>query len=271
MTDWKKVPRIKDVFPVTNSIFTKMNQDFGMDNGQLDLLFYSDFGLKTVSPIVQNLLDDDGELSTESLQLLAVMLYNKYKIKWERYKDVAEAEYDPLHNYLDEYHEEGENVEDQDTTDRVVEDYTEGIDADNTNTRTDNLSEGVSGSSSSRDLGGDTESRSGFNSASSVEVGDVARDITNTSSNSSTVTNTGTQTIREVRNEDRVISDTKNGIGTKDSTITHSKDGYHRGNIGNISTQKLLVEEIDLWRWNYIQEILYDARDFLSNAMYNIR
>ena len=269
--DWMNVPRIKDVFPVVNSIFTKMNQDFGMDNAQLDLLFYSDFGLKTVSPIVRRFLNDDNELSAEALQLLATMLLNKYKNKWERYKAVAEAEYDPLYNFLDEYHEEGENVEDSDTTARTVEDYDESINTDNTYTRTDNLSEGVSGSSSSRDLGGDTESRSGLNSATSVEVGDIARDITNTSSNSSTITNTGTQTNRDVRDEDRSIDSTRNETGSKDSTITHSKDGYHRGNIGNISTQKLLVEEIDLWRWNYIQEILYDARDFLSIAMYNIR
>ena len=271
MIDWKKVPRIKDVFPVTNSVFTKMNYNFGMDNLQLDLLFYSDFGLKTVSPIVQTLLNDEGELSAESLQLLATMLLNKYRNKWERYKDIAEAEYDPLHNYYDEYHEEGENVVDQDTTGRDVEDYQENIDTDNTYTRTDNLSEGVSGSSSSRDLGGDTESRSGFNSSSSVEVGDIATDITNTSSNSSTVTNTGTQTNRDVRDEERIISDTRNKTGTLDSETTHSKDGWHKGNIGNISSQKLLVEEIDLWRWNYIQEVLYDARDFLSIAMYNIR
>lgn len=265
-----EIPKVKKVFPMTNSIFTKMNYDLIMDNGMLDLLFYTDFGLKSIAPLVSTILGDDETLSSEKLVLLATMLKAKYQNKWDRLKEVYQAEYDPLHNFLDEYSESGSNTRDDITTASKGETFHEDIITDNTYTRTDNLTEGNSGSSTSRDTGGNDASRYGFNSSDGVGTESVDTDISNTSSNSNTRTNTGTQTNREVRNEDRDFVDSHSDRVQLDGEGSYSKSGVHSGNIGNITTQKLIGEEIELWKWNFVDEVLHDARDFLTIAVYDL-
>lgn len=265
-----RIPIIKDVFPMTNSIFTAMNYQLPIDPGQLDLLFYNDYGLKTICPLVTNIKGDDETLSSEKIALIATMLLNKYRHKWEKYKEVIEADYDPLHNYLDEYSESGSKSEDEQKNTTFSEDYVETIDTDNTNTRTDNLSEVDGGTNSNTRTGGTDQKHYGFNSATAVGVNEFDDSITDSGTNSNTRTNTGTQTLRDVRDEERRIDDDRTEGVTIDNDQSHSKEGYHRGNIGNISTQKLVKEELDLWRWNFVEEILHDARDFLTLPLYSL-
>ena len=262
------IPRVKEVFPATNALFSHSPYSFPMDPAQMDLLFYTDFGLKSIAPLVSTLLGDDETLSEAKLTLLGTMLVNKYRTKWDRDKAVAESEYDPMHNYLDEYHEEGEASEDETDTKHETDEWHETIDTDNTSTRTDNLTEGDSGTYSSSDSGNNAQNRYGLNSNTAVPVTTGTDAITSSGTNSNTRTNTGTQTMRDVRDEDRGIFDTRDGRNTRDNDKSHEKTGYHRGNIGNISTQKLLLEEIELWKWNFVDEILRDARDFLTLPIY---
>lgn len=42
----------------------------------------------------------------------------------------------------------------------------------------------------------------------------------------------------------------------------------HKGNIGNFTPQQLIKQEIELWRWNFIDEILNDVKDFISIPIY---
>lgn len=261
-------PRVKDVFPSINGLFSHSSYSFPMDPGQMDLLFYTDFGLKTIAPLVDTLLAGDEQLSEAKLTLLGTMLVNKYRNKWDRDKAVAQSEYDPMHNYLDEYHETGANTEDGSDRTQESGSWSDSIDTDNTSTRTDNLTEGDSGSFSNSDSGTNAQNRFGLNSSTAVGVTSGSDSITSSGTNSNTHTNTGTQTVRDIRNEDRVITDSRNETVTVDHDKTHEKTGYHRGNIGNISTQKLLLEEIELWKWNFVDEILRDARDFLTLPIY---
>jgi hypothetical protein len=235
---------------------------------QMDILFFTDFGLKTVSPLVTNLNGDDETLSEANLMLIAEMLLSKYRNKWDRDNAVARAEYDPMHNYLDEYHEEGTINEDESEQSTQNEQWDETIDTNNTTTRTDNLTQGDSGSYSDSDNGTNAQNRFGLNSATAVPVTSGSDAVTSSGTNSNTRTNTGTQTIGDVRDEERHITDARTDNSTRDNDKAHEKDGYHKGNIGNISTQKLLLEEIDLWRWNLTDEILHDARDFLTIQIY---
>lgn len=261
-------PRVKDVFPIANGLFSHSSYSFPMDPGQMDLLFYADYGLKTVAPLVDTILAGDEELSEAKLTLLGTMLVNKYKNKWDRDKAVAESEYDPMHNFLDEYHEEGSATEDESNSKQEAGTWIDAIDTDNTSTRTDNLTEGNSGSFSSTDGGTNAQNRFGLNSSTAVGVTSGTDSITSSGTDSNTRTNTGTQTVRDVRDEDRTITDLRNENNSRDNDKTHEKTGYHRGNIGNISTQKLLLEEIELWKWNFVDEVLRDARDFLTLPIY---
>lgn len=261
-------PIVKDTFPITDGIFSNMEYELPMDGSQMDLLFFSDFGLKTVAPLVLNVMGVEEELTTEQIGVLASLLLNKNKNKWDRYSALLNQEYDPLHNYLDEYSESGtENIDKSDS--RVLNDsYTEGINADNTSTRTDNLSEGSTGTFSNTDTGSSSESRYGMNSNTGSPVASGSDSVTSGGTNSNTTTNTGTQTVRDVRDEDRSISEARSERADVDTDREHSKEGYHRGNIGNISSQKLIGEELELWKWNFVQEMLNDAKDLFTLPLY---
>lgn len=263
------IPRVKDTFPMIAGIFSHMQYELPMDPSQMDLLFYTDYGLKTICPLVMTFKREDEMLDSQALTLLATMLVNKYRRKWDRDKEVAQMEYDPIHNYLDEYGENGGSSEDETDTENATNGWTETIGTDNRYTRTDNLSQVDSGTFSSSDSGSDAQNRFGLNSNTAVGVTSGTESITSSGTNGNTRTNTGTLTNTEVRDEERGITETKSRGFTKDNDKTYEKEGYHRGNIGNISAQKLLLEEIELWRWNFVEEILHDARDFFTLPLYS--
>lgn len=264
-----EIPRVNQTFPMVGSVFSKINYDFTMDSGQLDLLFYTDYGFRSIAPLVVS-VKGDSELTSEKLVLLATMFFNKYHRKWDKYKEVLNADYDPLHNFLDEYHEEGSSTEDASNSLARSGSLTETTDTDNTLTRTDNLSEVDNGSFSSTESGSVDNERHGFNSATAVPTDSSDTSGSSGGTNSNTKLNTGTQTSRDVRDESRVSTDTRRDDETIDRDKTHERDGYHRGNIGNISSQKLLKEEIDLWKWNFVEEVLRDAADFFTLPIYRL-
>ena len=99
-----------------------------------------------------------------------------------------------------------------------------------------------------------------------------------------TETNTGTQTTLKTGTEGR----TNSGTLTEENTGTQTNAGSNSssetsgnettgektreytktGNIGNISTQKLLNEELDLWKYNFIYEMMHDVAKFVTLPIY---
>lgn len=55
---------------------------------------------------------------------------------------------------------------------------------------------------------------------------------------------------------------------TEDGTSDRDRTGRHFGNIGNLTSQKQILEEINLWKWNYMQEILNDVKEFCTLPVY---
>ena len=425
-----------------------------VDGGTIDRMFWSRVALRTPSPIVVNTHDEDEgvRLTYEERVEIARMMYAYYKVKWEKQKAVVAIEYDPIHNYLDEWSDtsEGEdsrssessgfrtdtpnvtvtknntrtdnllssetkNLTEQrtdnitttttfgktettthDTTDthRYDIDETEGYDGykeetkygktdtrtdnlteeitygetttrtDNltenktygkTSTRTDNLTKTDSGDNGTKETqiyafnsvsfqpsdkeihtgwggntehntgtqgtvegGGDgktntgtqTDAKSGKDTTSKTgtqadaqsgkdeftKTGEIEKSkdgtetiekdgtvgvvqggtesvadtgtqtVTNTGSDS--VANTGTQTNQGT--ESTTGTNQRSESGTESITGTSSRDrsGVHSGNIGNLTSQKQIGEEIALWKWNFIEEIMADATDFLTLQVY---
>ena len=264
----KETPRVKEVFPIMSGLFSHANYSFPMDPGQMDLLFYTDFGLKTIAPLVEAILADDETLSSAKLTLLATMMVNKYKPKWDRDKAVAEAEYDPIHNYLDEYSEHKDEVKDEEDNRTRNLTTVNGLQESYSDTRTDNLSEHKTASDDRTVTESGADNRYGLNSSDPTGVTtDSASTVTDDDS-SHTITNTGTQSTSG--SDTRTINVTEGGTdqNTHDANNDYDREGYHRGNIGNISTQKLILEEIELWKWNFVDEILRDAAKFLTLPIY---
>lgn len=351
MDFWEKpkAPEMKTIIPIINGIFTSMTgYTFKADvsKEQLDMLFIADYGKRNPAPIVDLIAEKydvelDGTLPATAISELSQLMLGMYKPKWDKLGEIYDIEYDPIHNYLDEWEDEMEggktlnetvnksNTETLNTTKTTANtktyDLSEETDEDKTlsNTRTDNLSEDISDSKTiantrtdnlteleTRNLsnsksGSDADNvfafdsgssavgrRTGSESGSGTDTGTVStantgtQGISGTETDTKTTTNTGTQANSGTEGTDRTVdtsgtvgdsgsirdTGTVQNVGSTGTQYSHSEDrdrsGRHFGNIGNLTSQKQLQEEIDLWKWNYMRSILRDAADFLCIEMY---
>ena len=51
--------------------------------------------------------------------------------------------------------------------------------------------------------------------------------------------------------------------------LNRARKYTHKGNIGNLTPQQLIRQEIDLWRWNFIEEVLNDVKNFITVPIYS--
>ena len=372
MYEYAKVPKIKDVLEFGNGIFSHMlNGDFHglIDKYQLDLLFMSSYADRNIAPVIELCREPDdnpfSKLSDAEANMIAEMMWNYYKYKWQKLATIYDIDYDPIHNYLDEWEDNmdqsSSNSGSSNGTDTMLYNSTIGKNA----TRTDNLTEREDrylnngntrefqndktktefnshtdhtidandplveetvygktttkrGEENTINGGSDVNSVWGFNSGNAVNsdrtsFGSTNRHtfgepnqgnnplveklsdkdtVTKTGSNTDTkggydeVTHSGKivdagseggyKTVVNTGNVTNVESDSHSGndtrttaASTSDSgSIDRAREGRHFGNIGNLTSQKMIKEEIELWKWSYVQTILEDARDFLSLPIY---
>lgn len=352
-----------------------MNYNFRAEVSKttLDFMFGTNYAKKNPSPTVERIMgDDDDPMSEAKLTFMAQMILEMYKPKWDKMAEIYDIQYDPIHNYLDEW--EDTSQEDRDLSastqgtktveygkvDTLSSTRTDDLNQDSTvthnttNTRTDNLTELETrnlGNSSTRtdnlvetdtygktstrtdnlhesrdtdtatsDTGSDANNLYGFNSATAV--GHDTSSSSNTGSNDvdETIDNTGTQATVDSGSDSRANTGTQSMTGTDTGTVTtantgteqtalsgtertvtdntgtrtmaqtdtlsgedsttesgsthdvestdRDRSGRHFGNIGNLTSQKQIQEEINLWRWNYVKEILSDVSEFCCLPVY---
>lgn len=319
------------MIPISNGIFSAINYTFpeylAISAAQLDILFITSWGLRTVAPIVLTIHSEDAvsQLTQPELQELGAIISALYSPKWDKLKNIMDMEYDPIHNYSDTYHEElSEEIDKTDElthnttvsnnetveTDTVLSDGGQQITTEettqsstrtdnltqskqssgtNSNTRTDNLSEVLDSDTANNIFGYNSEEAVGDNTSATdstrLNTGTVSN--SGTSSDTATTTNTGTQGnsqtgsvettieggLTHTTDDSRVTTGSKRTTGTETDVIgserSRVRDFTHLGNIGNHTTQQLLKEEIGLWRWNFINEVLNDVKDFLTLPIYD--
>lgn len=256
-----------------NGIWTKINyefpEQFEIDSSQLDILFMANWSMRTAAPILDVLHDGTGHMLTEQeLETLAGIINGMYKNKWDKLMNVAIIEYDPIHNYHDHLTEEIEYSEDVDRT--------KSGSGTNSNTRTDNLSEVMADGreiEESRNLensGSNTSEAGiyGFNSSNSVGESDGSGSNSNSESGTITTTHSGNMTTTNTGTQAESGSNSYSETGGDDTSGTRSREYTKEGNIGNISTQKLLNEELELWKYNFIYEMMRDVANFVSLPIY---
>ena len=263
-----KIPQLKMKIPMINGIFSHMEYDFSViDASQLDILFITTYGERNVAPLVTDILINDIPTDDE-LRSLGTIIKSIYSKKWERFLEVHRMEYDAIHNYLDEYTEssEADNVVTESVNSKVTNTGTDGVSG--TNTRTDDLSK-IS-TKESENIVSDSEDASvyAFNSESSVKSDESSSDSTSTLDETTTVTDTGTQTIS--KDETRTVNLSKETEGTNETTtkVTRDRTFTHKGNIGNLTTQEMLRQEIKLWEWSFVESVLTDVKELLTLPMY---
>lgn len=403
----RKAQKIKEVLPLTDGLFTKMSYTFpeGVTKANLDLMFLSNYGLRNPSPIVELIQGTYGQkLTSQELTQLAGSIVQMYEDRWDKLGEIYGIEYDPIHNFLDQWEDTSREVVDGDSTrsetgsttygktqtetitrtdnltmrDVLDEDgrktrtddltKTETHNLSNSSTRTDNLSaettygktdtrtdnltenktygrtdtrtdnlldthsdsnaitdsgngsssvyafnstgalptnSSTSGNTRTETLGGtvsntgtqavvasgtdgqtntgtqtnastgkDTTANTGTRTTSGTDTGtltttDAGTETTVDSKDSTrTVTNTGSRTTGDQMSTGGLDSTSKSVTGTEDTTTSRNRSGRHFGNIGNLTSQKMILEEISLWKWNYMQEILNDVKEFCTLPVY---
>lgn len=260
---------VKNLFPKTNGLFTKIDFNFGVEKSLLDIMFLGQYGYKNPSPFVETIQENyDDPLTSEELQTIASALLALYSNKWTRLKALESAEYDPLHNYLDEWedHSEGWNVNDKDLTSTRTD--THNTTETTQSTRTDNLTETTTLNESESTTDSQADSIHGFNSSNAVPTDNSSGSGSKTTTGTDTTANTGTQGLSQtVANTGTITRGITENEGESGSD-NRDREGRHSGNIGNITTQKMINEEIELWRWNFINQVLADVAEFCTLPIY---
>ena len=290
-----RTEKIMQMFPMNNGLFEHIDYLFPevlhITNQELDLVFLTSWGLRLCAPVVHVVHQDTtvSQLTDSELTTLASLILNMYKWKWDKLSELLTLQYDPIHNYMDDFTETiSENIEASKTRtpDLLYSDDTT-VSSDKTdtesgsrrtvnsgqhsNTRTDNLSEEIT-AHGSNDL-------YGFNSEEAVgadlDASHTLRENTGTVGDAGTDSSESTLHggIVHTIDDSQTITGEKRTTGTdteeSGSERSRTREFTHSGNIGNLTTQQLINQEIELWRWTLIQQVLNDVKDFLTLPVYD--
>lgn len=236
-----KRKKLGDLMPSSYTgagIFSAINNPiwaYDFDPAQLDIFFISNYGEKWAAPYLMHISEGDI-LGYDKIAQIANTVYSMYRSQWEHLYKAYSAEYNPIHN-----------------TDATEIEKINKV--GNENTTTANSSEGTSSGTSSNDTTGSgnvTNKRSGFNSSSDV------RDTSG--SNSSTANSDGSNSQ----------TDEASSSGSEIVNNTENVEREHRkfGNIGVMTSAQLIGGEIDLWKWNYIKQVMQDISDTIALSIY---
>ena len=171
----------------------------------------------------------------------------------------------------DSTNEGSSDFNENETTTRVV-----------TGTKTDSSTK--SGTEQVQHTGTQTESndvaksyeKSNTGTQSTEESVSISDSTINVDEQTNTTTSDGTSTSsNETTQRSTSSNDTSTGLTSQlaeDSTVSRAlnraRQYIHKGNNGNITPQQLIRQEIDLWRWNFIEEVLNDIKSFITLPVY---
>ena len=288
--------KIMQMMPMNNGLFVHIAYQFPevlqITNQELDLIFLTSWGLRLCAPIVHVIHQDTDSsmLTNAELTQLGQLIRHLFQHKWDKLAAVLALEYDPIHNFSDDLHEEiTEDIDvERERTPNLTETETKSLDLDRSEadggsqvtsgthsenrTRTDNLSEAINGSELNKIYG--------FNSLEDSPVGDSTKETTSTRLNTGTVGDArqGTESTTIQGGLTHTVDEDRDSQGEKRTTGTETTvEGTDRrrirqltrlGNIGNLTSQQLITQEIELWRWSLIQQVPNDVKDFLTLPVY---
>lgn len=233
---------------------------------QFDILYYANYGDKNPAPIVTKTLSLPP--TEEELIKLASIVESFYFNKWEKLNRVLNTLYDPIANYSDELVEVIDETIGSFRNEILSTDGTRNVTTEKNMLRTDNLAEFDELTSEKTSENSVDNSIYGFNSTTSSPSDESSNNASETASTTNTISNTGTQN-NAIDGTDEIVDHkgSDNEITTSD-THQRNRTSSHSGNIGNLTTQQLLTQEIELANWNFINAILTDVNDFLTIPIY---
>lgn len=258
---------VKDYLTPINGLFSHINYDFEfVDKSVLDLLVFTTFGERRVAPVVSTVLSlkpTDDELNN-----LGKIVQSLYKTKWDKYKALLKVEYDPIRNYEDTLTETIHDIESNVGTENTNSQLNISITDTSSNKRTDNLQSATTISSEDSNTRNGANSVYGFNSVNGVDSDESQVTDNSTGQSNGTTSNTGTQSTESTSNKTGANSKLDEVSKNYNVTTDKTRESKHTGNIGNLTTQQLMKQEIELWKWNFVESILADLKDFLTIPIY---
>lgn len=281
-----KIPKIKDVWEFNKNICrTTAFLDYFHDsysepypaNKRLDcnalaLKFFTDCANKPISPWLEIQYEFYGDIK-DSIYCneIAKLALATYKDKWDKLYDIYKIEYDPIHNYLDEWSDEKDSEITKLETDNLTRTDVINSTVSGDKTRTDNLSEVANGNSTSSETTSQTDGKWGFNVASNEGAKPTDNSSSSGSSNTTdtrNTSNTGTQNIESTESTNANNVRTNSGTVSNNDNENTSRSGVHSGNIGNLTSQQQIREEIKLWQWQFLCEVCNDLITLLTLPIY---
>lgn len=288
----------------TDSLFTKMSSlgapwpsEVGQDMDDAYFTMYS--GIKNPSEFVLLHLNPDSE--TANSLTIARILYGIYGENWTKVWEAFKTKYNPIENYNMQ-----ETIDRTKTNDRVVgrdKDFTSNVDGSETETGeqddTQNVT-GETGSNTTTDSNGTSSLEHGevvsrtaqsdsfifaFNSSEKSPTSSQTEEGSDTHSGTDTTTTTDhsessttgtsktdstgkTTTSRDLVSKDvRVDKEAENITDTDDEK--ENQQLTRVGNIGVTTTQQMLQQEFELWRWNFFTQVFEDVDKFLTLSVYS--
>ena len=153
----RKLQKINQVFPITNGLFNHMNYTFRteLSKSNLDVMFVTNYGKRNIAPVVEYIQGEDNygeELDNAQLTALAGIVLEMYREKWDKLGRIYDIDYDPIHNYLDEWNDRLNENGKVDSSGSGSKTYEYGKIVEDTGTRRDTLhSQGESNENTSEE------------------------------------------------------------------------------------------------------------------------
>lgn len=246
---------LAEIFPLTGTgIFSDLqNYDVPWKdkniNADLDIAYIGNHsGDKVISPFIEKLLSDDGFLSTDARAKIASAIYTVCGQNWIKLYNTLNQEYNLLDN-TDAYITETTTSEgNKDTTDTIKSTGTD--ETDHTGT--------IENKGSSSTNTNNNSGAYGFNSADAVN--------TDTATGTEGTTADNTETINNKDTETKNLQDDHTGNEKTTGTVTHEQ--HRHGNIGVTTSQQMLEQERNLWRWYFYDYVFADIDRFLTIKVY---
>lgn len=247
------------------NLFYNITEKTELEADLLDYNLYAHCGERLPAPI----LTIPEEINATTLQKIGKIIAKTYAIKWDRLSAINQLDYNPLLPVYEEYTEEttSHQVDDIDvakaTTNSLVNSGNDTTLTTNNLTNTSQNQGTTQGTSTSHD------DVYGFNSDTAVPSDAGGSSNSQTTSYSDTLTRTGT--ITEQLTHGKRSTNTSSGSEGFDSESSgaSTREYTRTGNIGNMSNQHLISEEIALRRWNFVTQVMEDVKDILTIPVYD--
>ncbi len=216
-------------------------------NASLDVIYYSKSGDKYIGNIIKRSLVDDV-LTHPKRDMIAESIFTLFQTKWEKLYKVLFEEYNPIENYrMTETETSNHTIESSGTNTGTV------TNAETGTVRTDNTGNVTNANTNTVD-----NSVYGFNSSQAV----------NSDSTEGTENTTETRNLEELETRNTADTETRNLANENSETGENERSMTRSGNIGVTTSQQLLQSEIELWEWNFFNQVFADIDSVLCLSIY---